>query len=169
MSGLAIGLSPLPVSIPQKAVPSVVAQAPSQGGGTPATGLQPNYSGASTATLSVDQKLKISALSEKLVALFVKGDVKGASALVEKEKDFVNSPGVMAALQKQVDAGVQAKQDSDQGFMGKYGELMILAARAVIEGLNHRQSDAYWDKLGNAIKGVATPAAKSVSIPGLSE
>jgi hypothetical protein len=172
VSGFAVGFSPtnssLIASVPPKAVPAVTGHTPNQNGSA-SNELQHTYSGASTGTLSVDQKTKISNIAEQIIALVAKGDKAGAEALVQKHKEFIDTPGVSAALTKKVQEGIKENQSGDQSFLGKYGELMFLAARALIEGLNRRQSDGYWTQLGTALKGIATPAAKAVSIAGLSE
>jgi hypothetical protein len=167
--GLMISLNSSIVNIPSKVVSDTGAQALANQAGNAGGSLPTNYSGATSGVLSVDQKTKVSELAEKIVAATASGDKAAAAKLVQENKAFIDTPGVSAALTKQVQSGIEAKQGGDQSFMGKYGELMFLAARALIEGLNRRQSDGYWTQLGTALKGLATPAAKPVSIPGLSE
>jgi hypothetical protein len=153
--GFGVALRHAP-QIPSQTPTRTIAQTTGQGVGNQvgnANGeLQTNYAGG----LTVDQKTKINALSEKLVAALARGDKAAATKLEQDSKDFLDQPGVRAALSKQVEAGIKAQGGNDPSFMSKYGDLMMLLAKALIEGLHNKQSDAYWEKLGVALKGLAT-------------
>jgi hypothetical protein len=129
----------------------------------------PNYASTTATKLSVDSKTKIDVLAHKIVDAVSKGDERGAAALVQGSKAFIDSYGVSDALSNRVKALTSEKKANEQGLLEKYGDLIFLAARAVIEGLNHRQSDTYWSSLQTALKAASAPVTRPGTVVGLAE
>jgi hypothetical protein len=131
------------------------------------TGAVPvNYSSTTAKALSVDDKVKISKLAKDIAAATARGDQAAAAQIVQEHKAFIDgNTNASAALTEQVKANLKPATDNNALF-----DLMFLAARAVIEGLNKRQGDSYWSSLNTALKGVISPAkqaATTTGVPGL--